>query len=224
MLRRLSVVKWPRLSVRPKSTAAAESPQAPKEGEGPGLFRSARTYLRSGGREDLSAIGIGFGGLAVGAGAIYYIVGSVQSSHEKISILTKIIESAEKLCAEGIQKERELRAKDIEKERELRAKGIQNERELRAKDIQKERELRAKDIESAEKLRGKDIESAEKLRAEGIQNERELRAKDAVLLSEGIQKERELREKDAAIMRAERIAYENELRAAKLELQNARGK
>ena len=156
MLRRLSV-KWPRHSVRPKSTAAAESPQAPK-----GLFRSARIYLRSGGLEDLTAIGVGFGGLTVGASAIYFIVGSVQSSHEKISILTEV--------------------------------------------IQKERELRVKDVESLEKLRAKDIESLEKLRAEGIQ------------------KERELREKDAAIMRAERIAYENELRATKLELQSARGK
>jgi hypothetical protein len=163
MLRRLSSVKWVHLSVRPKSTAVApESPQAPKEGEGPGLFRSASDYLRSGGREDLSAIGIGVGGLAVGASAIYYIVGSVQSSHEKISILTK--------------------------------------------DILIERELRAKDNESAEKLRIEGIESAEKLRAMDIQ------------------KERELREKDAAIMRAERIAFEQELRAAKLELKNARGK
>ena len=176
MLRRFPLVKWLRLSVRPKSSAAAESPQAPTGGEGPGLFGSVRAYLRSGGREDISAIGIGFGGLAVGAGAIYYIVGSVQSSHEKISILTK----------------------DMEKERELRAMDAL----LLTKDIQKERELRA----------------------EGIQKERELRAMDAVLLTASIQNERELREKDAAISRAERIANENELRVAKLELQNARGK
>ena len=171
MLRRLSFAKLGvRLSIRPKSTAVfPEIPQAPKGGEGPGLFRSIGKYLRSGGREDLAAIGIGVGGLATGASAVYFIVGSVQSSHEKISILTK--------------------------------------------DLQKERELRVKDNESAEKLR-----------VEGIQKERELREKDAVLLTKDIEKERELREKDAAIMRAERIAHEQELRAAKLELQNARGK
>ena len=188
-MRRLPFVKWGvRLSIRPKSTAVfPEIPQAPKGGEGLGLFRSIGNYLRSGGREDLAAIGIGVGGLATGASAIYFIVGSVQSSHEMISILTKDIESAEK----SIQKERELREKDAV---------------LLTKDIEKERALRVKDNESAEKLRVKDNESAEKLRFEGIQ------------------KERELREKDAAIMRAERIAHEQELRAAKLELQNARGK
>ena len=211
MLRRLPFVKWGvRLSIRPKSTAVfPEIPQAPKGGEGPGLFRSIGNYLRSGGREDLTAIGIGVGGLATGASAIYFIVGSVQSSHEKISILTK-----------DLEKERALRVKDNESAEKLRVKdnesaekGIQKERELRekdavllTKDIEKERALRVKDNESAEKLRVKDNESAEKLRFEGIQ------------------KERELREKDVAIMRAERIAYEQELRAAKLELQNARGK
>jgi len=146
----------------------------------------------------LSAIGIGFGGLAVAAGALYYIVDSVQSSHEKISVLTA-----------NLEKERELRVKDaamltvgVEKERELRIEGIEKERELRAMDIDKERELRAKDIEK----------------------ERELRVKDAAMLTVGVEKERELRDKDLAVMRAERAVIESELRSVKLQLENARGK
>ena len=82
----------------------------------------------------MSAIGIGFGGLAVAAGAIYYIMDSVQSSHEKIGVLSA-----------NIEKERELRAMEIEKERELRAMEIKKERELRVEGIEKERELRDKD-------------------------------------------------------------------------------
>jgi hypothetical protein len=135
MLRRLLVVgKRPNLSsIRLKGTTAAESPHQIPQGGG-GFFHSAGTYFRSGGREDLSAIGIGFGGLAVAAGAIYYIMDSVQSSHEKIGVLSA-----------NIEKERELRAMEIEKERELRAMEIKKERELRVEGIEKERELRDKD-------------------------------------------------------------------------------
>jgi len=70
-----------------------------------GLFHSVGTYFRSGGREDLSAIGIGVEGLAVAAGALYYIVDSVQSSNEKIGVLTA-----------NLEKERELHTVSIEKE------------------------------------------------------------------------------------------------------------
>jgi len=176
MLRRLLVVgKRPSLSsIRLKSTTAAESPrQNPQEGGG--FFQSAGTYFRSGGREDLSAIGIGFGGLAVAAGALYYIVDSVQSSHEKISVLTA-----------NLEKERELRVKDaamltvgVEKERELRIEGIEKERELRAMDIDKERELRVKDAA---------------MLTVGVEKERELRDKDlAVMRAERAVIESELR-------------------------------
>jgi len=110
----------------------------------------------------LSAIGIGFGGLAVAAGAIYYIVDSVQSSHEKIGVLSA-----------NIEKERELRAMEIEKERELRVKGIEKERELRAMEIKKERELRVEGIEKERELRDKD---AAIMRAERAVIESELRS------------------------------------------------
>jgi predicted RNA-binding protein with RPS1 domain len=40
----------------------------------------------------LSAVGVAFGGLAVAAGALNYFVGSVQSSHEKIGVLTANLE------------------------------------------------------------------------------------------------------------------------------------
>jgi len=92
-------------------------------------------YLREGGgREDLTAVGAGFGGLAVAAGVIYYIVGSVQSSHEKIALLTESIQKEKELRIDGIQKERELRIESTNKEKELRVEGIQKEKELREKD------------------------------------------------------------------------------------------
>ena len=79
----------------------------------------------------MSAIGIGFGGLAVAAGALYYIVDSVQSSHEKISVLTANLEKERELRAMGIEKERELRVKDAA----MLTVGVEKERELRDKDL-----------------------------------------------------------------------------------------
>ena len=67
-------------------------------------------------------------------GGIYYIVGSVQSSHEKIALLTESIQKEKELRIDGIQKEKELRIESTNKEKELRVEGIQKEKELREKD------------------------------------------------------------------------------------------
>ena len=100
-------------------------------------------YFRTGGgREDLTAIGTGAGGIAVAVAAIYFVVGSVQSSHEKISMLT-----------ESVIKERELRDKDaaimrleLVKEQEVAAaKRAAMESELRAVKMELENALKAID-------------------------------------------------------------------------------
>jgi hypothetical protein len=181
----------------------SSSSQAPPRG----MFERMRTYFRNGGREDIMALGTGAGGVASATAVIYYIVGSMQSSHEKIALLT-----------EATQKERELRDKDkslllqsVEKERELRDK----DKSLLLQSVEKERELR---IESSEKERELRIESSEKereLRIEGIQKERELRDKDTIILKLELLKQQELSV-------AKQAAVESELRAVKSELDFAR--
>jgi hypothetical protein len=133
--------------------SASTNQTAPKEG----LFKGLTNYLRTGGgREDLTAIGTGAGGIAVAVAAIYFVVGSVQSSHEKISMLTEsVIKERElrdkdtALLTESVLKERELRDKDaaiMRLEQEVSAaKRAAMESELRAVKMELENALKAID-------------------------------------------------------------------------------
>ena len=95
-------------------------------------------FREGGGREDITAIGTGAGGIAATVAAVYFVVGSVQSSHEKISMLT-----------ESVMKERELRDKDaviMRLEQEVSAaKRAAMESELRAVKMELENALKAID-------------------------------------------------------------------------------
>ena len=130
-------------SIRWTSTMAAPTnPTAPKEG----VFKWLAYYFREGGgREDITAIGTGAGGIAATVAAVYFVVGSVQSSHEKISMLT-----------ESVQKERELRDKDAAV---MRLELVKEQEVAAAKRAALESELRAVKMELENALKGIDRRS-----------------------------------------------------------------